>query len=105
MEERFDNEEKNTYVYSSEYQSMDSGNGRKKKNGFGKGFLGGFVAGFVLIGVIVGGLAVGRNLAGQKQPSQSIHHGTEAAGTENKDQQTETQEPQGVITEDFLEEI
>ncbi len=103
MEERFDQEEKTTYVYGSDHPSE---NGRKKKGGFGKGFLGGFVAGFVLIGVIVGGLALGRNLAGQKQPSQNVNHGNGTDFSETKGEQAgQQQESQGVLTGEFLEEI
>lgn len=105
MEERFDNEERTTYAYSTEYHGGSSGRGPKKKSGFGKGFLGGFVAGFVLIGVIVGGFAIGRGMAEQKQPSQSIHRGTEADESQGADGQAGTQESQGVLTDAFLEEV
>ena len=115
MEERFDNQEKTAYVYEASVQEPDVDQGnirreRKKNSGFGKGFLGGFVAAFVLIGVVIGGMAVGRNLAAQKQQSSTGQQNTQTGASDESQTGQEQQDsvvelPDTILDEAFVEEV
>lgn len=108
MEERFDQEQNTVYDYSAKPQ--DRSGEKHRRSGFGKGFLGGFVAAFVLIGVVLGGMAVGRNLAGQKQPGPSGQQNAQTGASDESVSGQEQQDPvvelpDTILDDAFVEEI